>query len=59
MCPIFVGSDHNFGKSDDSEKVLISARYISGLMPNLIKKSWTDSNLDLFELLSLQRVKSY
>ena len=27
MCPIFVSSDHNFGKSDDnifSEKVLIS-----------------------------------
>ena len=26
-----------------SEKVLISNRCISGLMPNLIKKSWTDS----------------
>ena len=26
-----------------SEKVLISNRYISGLMSNLIKKSWTDS----------------
>ena len=47
MCPIFVGSVHNFCKSDDdtlfSEKVLIFARCISGLMPNLIKKSWTDS----------------
>ena len=29
-----------------SEKVLISARCISGLMPNLIKKSWTDSILN-------------
>ena len=27
-----------------SEKVLISNRRISGLMSNLIKKSWTDSN---------------
>ena len=27
-----------------SEKVLISNRCISGLMPNLIKKSWTDFN---------------
>ena len=26
-----------------NEKMLISNRYISGLMPNLIKKSWTDS----------------
>ena len=29
-----------------SEKVLISIRRISGLMSNLIKKSWTDSNLN-------------
>ena len=28
------------------EKILISNRCISGLMSNLIKKSWTDSNLD-------------
>ena len=28
-----------------SEKILISNRCISGLMSNLIKKSWTDSNL--------------
>ena len=27
-----------------SEKVVISYRCISGLMSNLIKKSWTDSN---------------
>ena len=27
-----------------SEKVLISNRCISGLMPNVIKKSWTNSN---------------
>ena len=41
---------HNFGKSDHdiifSEKVLISNRRISGLMSNLIKKSWTDSILE-------------
>ena len=30
-----------------SEKVLISNRYISGLMSNLIKKSWTVSSLYL------------
>jgi hypothetical protein len=28
-----------------SEKMLISNRCISGLMPNLIKKSWTVSNV--------------
>ena len=32
-----------------SEKVLISNRCISGLMPNLIKKSWTVSSLIRFE----------
>ena len=31
-----------------SEKALISNRCISGLMPNLIKKSWTVSNVTLF-----------
>ena len=31
-----------------SEKMLISNRYISGLMPNLIKKSWTLSNVEAF-----------
>ena len=39
---------HNFGKSDESlfnEKLLISKRCISGLMPNLIKKSWMVSNV--------------
>ena len=46
-----------------SEKVLISDRCISGLMSNLIKKSWTDSNLawpimqidnvDIFSFLSV------
>ena len=52
MCPISVGSVNNFGKSDNDinelfcEKVLISNRCISGLMSNLIKKSWTDSTLD-------------
>ena len=34
---------HNFGKSLFSKKMLISDRCISGLMPNLIKKSWTVS----------------
>ena len=34
MCPIFVGSVHNFGKSDDD---IIH-------WSNLIKESWTDSN---------------
>ena len=29
-----------------SEKVLISNRCISGLIPNLIKKSWTDSSIE-------------
>ena len=41
---IFVGSVHNFGRSDDdkfSEKMLISTRCIHGFMSNLIKKSWT------------------
>ena len=43
MCPIFVGSVHNFG------------RCIHGLIPNLIKQSWTVSNPQLaqrFLLLS-------
>ena len=36
----------NFGKTMTlfSEKVLISNKCISGLMSNLIKKSWTDSS---------------
>ena len=53
MCPIFVGSVHNFGKSDDeniSEKVFISNRCISVLMSNLIKKSWMDSNVGVWWL---------
>ena len=29
-----------------SEKVLIFNRYIRGLMPNLIKQSWTDSSVE-------------
>ena len=51
MCPIFVGSVYNFGRSNDdtsdkiiSDKMLISHRCISGLMPNLMKKSWTVSS---------------
>ena len=43
MCQIFVGSVHNFGSSD-SEKMLISTRWLNGFMSNLIKKAWKDSN---------------
>ena len=43
--PIFVGSFHNFGRSDFSGKMLISNRCIGGLMPNLIKKSLTVSTV--------------
>ena len=43
MCPIFLGSVHNFGRSDDD----IFNRCINGLMPNLIKKSWTVSTLSI------------
>ena len=44
---LFFRSVHNFGKSDNnniSEKLLISN---SGMMPNLIKKSWTDSTANI------------
>ena len=34
-----------------SEKVLISNRCISGLMSNLINKSWTDSSLEALMLV--------
>ena len=40
MCAIFVGSVHNFGKSD---KYLFPIDALMVLMPNLIKKSWTVS----------------
>jgi hypothetical protein len=36
-----------------SEKVLLSHRCITGLMPILIKKSWTDSTDDISTLLTL------
>ena len=48
MCPIFVGSVHNFDRSRDVMilwKILISTRCIHGFMSNLIKKSWTDSKV--------------
>ena len=35
-----------------SETVLISTRYISGLIPNLIKKSWTDSRVHSLHLFT-------
>ena len=38
-----------------SEKVLIFNRYISGLMPNLINKSWTVSNKKVFAFGILHR----
>ena len=41
MCAIFVGSVHNFGKSD---KYLFPIDALMVLMPNLIKKSWTVSS---------------
>ena len=44
MCPIFDGSVHNFGIT---EEMLISHRCKRGLMPYLIKKSWTVSIIEL------------
>ena len=41
MCPIFVGSVHNFGRSD----VDISTKCMRGFMSNLIKKCWKDSTV--------------
>jgi len=38
-----------------SEKVLISNRYISRLMPNLIRKSWTDSRLKIIIIATRHR----
>ena len=51
MFPIFVGSVHDFGWTMTlfSEKILISNRCISGLMSNLIKKSWMVSLGQIFE----------
>ena len=47
---IFEEVVHNFDRSDDdiiySEKMLISNTCRRGLMPNLIKKSVTDSSSD-------------
>ena len=51
MCPIFAGSVHNFGKSDNDKiwvKMLISTRCLHGFVSNLIKKSWTDSSLYVY-----------
>jgi hypothetical protein len=42
-----------------SEKVLISNRCISGLMPNLIKKSWTDSNVAYQAIICMKVLKYY
>ena len=59
MCPIFVGSVHDFGSSDKmtlfSEKILISNKCLHGLMPNLIKKSWTVSNASMIHVRVLQQ----
>ena len=50
MCPIFVGSDHNFGRSDDDmiyrEKVPISNICILGFNAQLDQKSLTVSTFD-------------
>ena len=43
LCPIFVGSFHNFGKSDD-DKIYWKNAYFHGFMSNLIKKSLKDSS---------------
>ena len=46
MCSVLVGSVHNLvglTMTLFSNKMLISRRCIRGLMPNLIKKSWTVS----------------
>ena len=68
MCPIFVGSVHNFGKSEDdiySEKMLIFNRCIKGLMSNLIKKSLTVTtiqgtfSLKLFFTFNCRRVLKF
>ena len=40
-----------------SEKLLISNRCISGLMPNLIKKSWKDSRRDVYKYYLLTYIK--
>ena len=54
MFPIFVGSVHDFGWTMTlfSEKILISKRCISGLMSNLIKKSWMVSNWDVLTIVA-------
>ena len=41
----FVEVVHNFGRSDVAKKMFIFNTCRLGLMPNLIKKSWTVSNL--------------
>ena len=40
----FVEVVHNFGRSDVAKKMFIFNTCRLGLMPNLIKKSWTVSN---------------
>ena len=49
ICPNFIGSVHNFGKSNDDifiEKVLLSYTCICGFMPNLYKFFWKVSTVE-------------
>ena len=56
MCPIFVGSVHNIGRSD-REEMLMSNRCMRGFMPNLIIKSVTVSNGNHFHSLCFKLTK--
>ena len=42
ICPIFVGSLHNFGWSDGHSLMMISSRWLYGFMPNLHKIYWIE-----------------
>ena len=46
----FVEVVHNFGRSDVAKKMFIFNTCRLGLMPNLIKNSWTVSNQGHFDL---------
>ena len=48
LCPILFIILVSLTMTRFSEKMLISTRFIHGFMSNLIKKSWTDSNLKDF-----------
>ena len=46
LCPIFVGTFDNFGKSEDAY-----FHYMHTFMSNLIKKSWKDSSANVLLLI--------